>query len=176
MLLAQTKRRVGIVQAVLRFSLALKGKCLVSPEEKKDKKKKDIFLKICQLWRWNGCACLFFFFFLGCCSLDPYWKRALVEKLTNAWLHFTDRVATQCLKIWRKILFYRLSHSGVVLSCWRDISTHSAFILLTMIMFFIVNIFKRLFIFFIQKGTKLCVFSTFGLYRNVSSWPEFGST
>ncbi len=39
MLLAQTKRRVGIVQAVLRFSLALKGKRLVSPEEKTDKKR-----------------------------------------------------------------------------------------------------------------------------------------
>lgn len=37
--MAQTKRRVGIVQAILRFSLALKGKRLVSPEEKKTKKR-----------------------------------------------------------------------------------------------------------------------------------------
>lgn len=81
MLLAQTKRRVGIVQAVLRFSLALKGKRLVSPEEKTDKKK--IFF-----WKYVSCGgetvlcvrCFFFFFFLGCCSLDPCWKHALVEK------------------------------------------------------------------------------------------------
>ncbi len=56
---------------------------------------------------------------------------------------------------------YRLSHSGVVLSCWHDFSAHSSFILLTMIILVIVTIFKRIYLFFlIQKGTKLFVFST----------------
>lgn len=64
MLLAQTKRRVGIGQAVLRFSLALKGKRLVSPEVKKDKKKKRSFFEntsVVEVKRF--CVRCFFFFF-----------------------------------------------------------------------------------------------------------------
>lgn len=156
MLLAQTKRRVGIVQAVLRFSLALKGKRLVSPEEKRQKKKRYFFENTSVVEVKRFCVSVVFSSsFLGCCSLDPYWKHALVEKLTNAWLHFTDRVATQNLK--EQTMNYRLSHSGVVLSCWHDFSAHSTFLLLTMIILVIVTIFKRIYLFFlIQKGTKLC--------------------
>lgn len=137
MLLTQIKRRVGIVQAVLRFSLALKGKCLVSPEGGKKNNKKKIFF-----WKYVSCGgetvvcvrCFFFFSsllsFLGCCSLDSYWKHAFVSGKTDKCLaaFYWSSSYTRSQRLKEQTVNYRLCRSGVVLSCWHDISTHSAFI------------------------------------------------
>lgn len=97
-----------------------------------------------------------FFLFLGCCSLDPYWKHAFVSGKTDKCLaaFYWSSSYTRSQRLKEQTVNYRLCRSGVVLSCWHDISTHSAFILLTMIILFIVTIFKRIYLFFLSKKAQ----------------------
>lgn len=129
--------------------------------KKKQQKKRYFFenMSVVEVKRLCVSVVFFFFpsfFFLGCCSLDPYWKHAFVSGKTDKCLaaFYWSSSYTRSQRLKEQTVNYRLCRSGVVLSCWHDISTHSAFILLTMIILFIVTIFKRIYLFFLSKKAQ----------------------